>query len=198
MVISAASDHKLMHLNSITALKPRRVCSAFTLAEVVIAIAIVAVVYGGMFVGYTQATRRAQWTGYSLAAQALAVQQIEQARSAVWDPSMPQNQITNLSLISSNLSGAANSYTYTGYSWTNLDIPSYGANFVRATNFVKITMLTYSNSGASALSGVYLQMIRVDTVWPFIWGSGSGTKTLLYTNTICTYEAPDNRDNSTL
>ena len=32
-------------------------------------------------------------------------------------------------------------------------------------------------------------MIRVDTVWPFTWGP----KTMLYTNTICTYVSPDNR-----
>jgi type II secretory pathway pseudopilin PulG len=60
--------------------------SGFTLAEVVTAIGIVAMIFGGMMVAYTQATRRAQWSGYSMAAQGLAIQQLEQARSAQWDP----------------------------------------------------------------------------------------------------------------
>jgi len=182
-----------MRLTLSKTLEPRRQYSAFTLAEVVIAIAIVAIVYGGMFMAYTQSTRRAQWTGYSLAAQALAVQQIEQARAAVWDPSKPENDFTNLNLNSSSLTGGSTNYIFTGYTWTNLDLPTSGGNFVTATNYVTIRMLNYTN-----ITGVQLQMVRVDTVWPFTWGSGAGTTTKLYTNTICTYEAPDNRDNSTL
>ena len=52
---------------------------AFTLAEVVVAIAIMAFVFGGLISAYVQATRRAEWSGYSLAAQAMAIQQLEQA-----------------------------------------------------------------------------------------------------------------------
>lgn len=79
-----------------------------------------------------------------------------------------------------------------GYTWTNLDLPTSGGNFVRATNRVSVQTILY-NTGSGTISSVKLQMVRVDTVWPFTWG---GT-TRLYTNTICTYVAPDNRDNST-
>lgn len=168
------------------ALKRSRV-SAFTLMEVVIAMVIIATVLGGMTVAYTQATRRAQWTGYQLAAQALAVQSIEQARSAVWDQSLKLNQITNL-----NLSGwSYSSGVMRGYSWANLDLPISGSNFIRATNFVTIIM-PYLNGTTNP--PVQVQMIKVQTVWPFLWGNVSR----YYTNTIATYCAPDNRDPSSL
>jgi len=157
---------------------------AFTLAEVVISLAIAALLFGGIITAYTVTTRRAEWTGYSLAAQSLAVQQLEQARSAVWDPSIGKNEITNLNLLS---------WTYTnstrvgkGYSWANLDIPVQGNNFTRATNFVTITMLT----NVTGAPGVNLQMVHVDTVWPYMIGGS----TRLFTNSLCTYLAPDNRD----
>ena len=155
---------------------------AFTLAEVVIAIAIVATVLSSMTVAYTQATRRAQWAGYQLAAQALAIQTLEQARSAVWDQSQNLNQITNLNLAN----WAYSSGVMTGYSWTNLDLPISGTNVVRATNFVSVRML---NLNGSTNPLVQIQMIQVNTVWPFLWGNVNR----LYTNTISTYCAPDNR-----
>lgn len=160
---------------------------AFTLVEVTFAIMIVAVVLGGMTVAYTQATRRAQWSGYQLAAQALAIQTLEQARSAVWDQSLKVNQLTNLNLSSWSYSAGV----MTGYSWTNLDLPISGTNFIRATNFVTTSML-YLNGTTNP--PVQIQMVRVDTVWPFTWGNVNR----FYTNTISTYCAPDNRDPSTL
>jgi len=167
--------------------------SGFTLAEVVMAIAIVAMVFGGMVMAYTQATRRAQWSGYSLAAQGLAIQQLEQARSAQWDPCIPTNQIFELNLLSpSNLPvGGTSLGGISGYTWTNLDLPSSGSNFVRATNFVRVEMF-YANRVSTPPAQI--QMIRVSTVWPFTWRNSTN----LYTNTICTYTAPDNRDPRTL
>src|SRR5262245_29559395 len=81
--------------------------SAFTLPEVVLAVAITAVAFGGIIMAYSQATRRAQWSGYSLSAQALAVQQIEQARASVWDLSVfpIKNDLTNLTLMGKTFSG---------------------------------------------------------------------------------------------
>lgn len=160
--------------------------AAFTLAEVVISIAIAAFVFGGIITAYIQTTRRAEWSGYSLAAQALAIQQLEQARSGVWDSSLGKNEVTNLVLLNRNV--AANG-TVTGYSWTNLDIPVSGGNFTRATNYVTITMLP----NVAGVPGVSLQMVQVDTVWPFQIGKTNR----FYTNTISTYLAPDNRDAST-
>jgi type II secretory pathway pseudopilin PulG len=169
--------------------KPRT--AAFTLAEVVMAVAIAALIFGGILAANIQLTRRAEWSGQSLAAQALAIQQLEQARSALWDDStgvQQRNELTNL-----NLSG----WTYNtstrvgkGYSWSNLDLPIAGTNFIRATNYVTITLLT----NVTGLPAIKLQMVQVDTVWRFL-GFGA---TRLYTNSIATYYAPDNLDPSNL
>ena len=151
------------------------------------AILIVAVVLGGMTVAYIQATRRAQWTGYQLAAQALSIMSLEQARAAVWDQSLGKNEITNLNLSAWSYSAGV----MQGYSWTNLDLPISGTNAVRATNYVTVSML-YLNGSTNP--PVQVQMIKVDTVWPFLWGDVNR----FYTNTISTYCAPDNRDASSL
>jgi hypothetical protein len=152
----------------------------FTLAEVVIAIMIVMTTFSGIILAYTQTGRRAQWAGYSLAAQALAIQQVEQARSAQWDPGQPglPNLITNLLLLGRNVSGS----TVTGYSTNILDIPYTGTNFVWATN--RVTLRPVSVGPAQVF------LIKVQTVWPFTWGN----KTRFYTNTVMTYCAPDNKE----
>lgn len=177
----------MMRVMDFPAARAKEKVRAFTLAEVVIAIAIVATVLSGMLVAYSQATRRAQWAGYQLAAQALAIQSLEQARSGVWDQSLNLNQLTNLTLSGRSNAGGV----MTGYTWTNLDLPISGTNVVRATNFVSVSML-YLNGSTNP--PVQVQMIRVDTVWPFLWGNVNR----LYTNTISTYCAPDNRSASTL
>jgi type II secretory pathway pseudopilin PulG len=163
----------------------------FTLAEVVTSIAVMGLAFAGILTGYIQSTRRAEWSGYSLAAQALAVQQIEQARSAVWDYSAgtPRNELTNLNLINRQYNSGTK--TATGYSWATLDVPYSGTNVVRATNFVTVRMF-YSDNIANP--PVQLQMMQVDTVWPF--EAGSARK--YFTNTVATYFAPDNRDPDTL
>ena len=61
----------------------------------------------------------------------------------------------------------------------------------RATNFVTVRMI-YANNSTNP--PIQLQMLQVDTVWPFAKG-----KTLRYfTNSVSTYFAPDNRDDTTL
>src|SRR6188508_1429100 len=60
--------------------------TAFTLAEVVIALAILAILIQGIVFGYISSARRAEWSAHSLAAQSLACQGVEQARAAKWDP----------------------------------------------------------------------------------------------------------------
>jgi type II secretory pathway pseudopilin PulG len=161
--------------------------SAFTIVEVVMATAIVAVVFGGIINAYIQAGKRAEWTGYSLAAQSMAQQYIEMARAAVWDPAQipPVNQITNLNLqgmtyVSSNL-------TWTGYQTNVLDVPYDSTNYILATNYVTISQISLSTN-------IQAEVFRVDTVWPFgHWQLG----TQYYTNTVCTIISPDNRDPST-
>lgn len=163
--------------------------SAFTLAEVVMSVAIIAVIFGGVLSGYVQAARRSEWSGYSLAAQAFSIQQLEQARSAIWDLSLQKNELTNLNL--NAWSYHSSSKTWKGYSYGILDLPIAKTNApMLATNFVTVSMLT----PAGAPAGVSVQMLRVDTVWVFYAFGGAR----LYTNTVVNYFAPDNRDPSTL
>jgi hypothetical protein len=162
-------------------------CPAFTLMEVVMALSISATVFGGILVGHTVTCRRAEWTGYSLAAQALGVQQIEQARAAVWYPSVT-NEVLNLNLLNLTSSGGVTNRVTTGYSINTLDIPVSGTNnIVYATNFVTIRMIRLNNA---SIPPVFVQMVQVDTVWPF----KAGKAVRIFTNTIATYLAPDNRD----
>ena len=154
----------------------RRSLAAFTIAEVIVAIAITAVAFSGVIRCYTQCTRRAQWSGYSLAAQAIANKELEQARAAVWDGSQKNELLTpNLTVTSSNSAGVI------GYSVATLDLPVNGTNAVVATNFVTISPIPIGN--------ISVYMVRVDTVWPFKFGGSR-----VYTNSVATYYAPDNRD----
>lgn len=137
---------------------------AFTLAEVVVCVAIVALLFGGIITGYIQGAYRAEWAGYNLAAQALAMQQIEQAKSAKWDKDV--NEFTNLVLLT----------------WATLDLPINGTNKVYATNYVTVTP-----NQISSTPDVFVQMVKVDTVWPYI---RKGI-TLYYTNTVADYYAKD-------
>jgi hypothetical protein len=137
--------------------------SAFTLTEVVIATAISALTMAGTIYGYGLTCRRAEWAGYSLAAQSLANQGLEQARAAKWDPMAPTpvDELTN-------------SY-FTTPQVNILDIPVIGTNVVFATNFFTITQISTNPN---------LKMIRVDCVWKFI---NKGP----YTNTVMSYRASD-------
>lgn len=138
---------------------------AFTLAEVVVCIAIVALLFGGIITGYMQAAYRAEWAGYNLAAQALAMQQIEQAKSAKWAKDV--NEFTNLLTVT----------------WAVLDLPRTGTNKVFATNYVTVV----TNVPISFSPDVIVQMVKVDTVWPYIRNG----QVLYYTNTVADYYAPD-------
>ena len=94
----------------------RRVGAGFTLVEVVMSIAILAVVMGGLLCGYIQTNRRAEWSALSLAAQSSASQWAEQARAAT------DNEL---------LQG---SYTRTNWMF----VPGTGQSVV-VTNYVNIT-----------------------------------------------------------
>lgn len=159
---------------------------AFTLMEVVISTAIVALVFAGIIKAYIQTGLRLEWTGYSLAAQSLALETIEQARSTLWDPTQypPVNEIYNLNLMGTNTIGT----TWTGYSTNTLDIPvPNGGTPVLATNYVSVQM-----SCVSTYSNVQMEVVTVQTVWPFIrYGNN-----VYFTNTIATIITPDNRNGS--
>jgi Tfp pilus assembly protein PilV len=170
--------------------------AAFTLVEVLIASVIVVLVFGGIVNGYVLGAKRLQWSGYSLAAQTLSAQCLEQTRSAVWDLAMTNEMdITNIIFDgnSKTMSGNSTNWIITGYTTNLLDIPWKGTNYVLATNFITIKQF-YSDNQTN--QQVLLQSVRVDTVWPFNgWGS---FQIKYYSNSICTYLAPDNRSPSTL
>ena len=142
--------------------------AGFTLAEVLISLAIAAIMFSGLINAYIQSSYRAEWSGYSLAAQSLATQQLEQARAADWDISTTpaKNEITNVPAVTAAI----------------LDLPINGTNTIWATNYTTITSIPITNT-----VGASIYMVRVDTAWPFIWGG----KRKYYTNTVADFFAPD-------
>ena len=142
---------------------PRSAALAFSLAEVVMATGISALAVGGILSGYVISAKRAEWSAYSLAAQSLAMQAIEQTRACKWDPeSLPPSD----ELISANFPTTTNI----------LDIPISGTNVTYATNFVTITTVS-TNPPVKA--------IQVRTVWRF-------QSNKLFTNTAWTFRGADN------
>lgn len=161
--------------------------AGFTLVEVIVSLAILGLLFGGILTAYIQATRQAEWAGYSLAAQSASIQQIEQARSGVWDYSIGKNELTNLSLLAWNYN--AGTKILTGYTTNVLDLPVSGVNAVLVTNYVTVKLLN-----VTGIANVQVQMVTVDTVWPFTTFHGRQ----LFTNRTASYFGPDNRDASSL
>jgi type II secretory pathway pseudopilin PulG len=146
----------------------RRSSKAFTLAEVCICLLIATIVFTSILLTYMQSSYRTEWSAYSLAAQALSLQQLEQARSAKWDVmSFPGvDELTNLPATTANV----------------LDIPVVGTNVTWATNFVTVSSVQIATNPI-----VSVHMVKVDTKWPFI---RKGQK-VWFTNTVASYYAPD-------
>ena len=163
--------------------------AGMTLVEVAISLAIVALVFGSIIEGYITSGKMTEWSGYSLAAQSMAVQTLEQVRSATWDPQMNKCEVTNIPLQGATISYSSGSAwtNYSGYLTSILDVPWKSTNFVMVTNFVNFRVVAFT-----ANTNVQAILARVDTVWPFNdWGR---YQPRVYTNTICTYMAPDNID----
>ena len=133
----------------------------YTLLEILVSMFVVGISVTGIVAGFLQTHRQSEWSAYSLAAQSLAMQPIEQARGAKWDPyaSPPLDQVTNLAKLTTNI----------------LDIPITKTNIVYATN--RVTVVTVSTNPP-------LKKISVETTWRF-FDRG------IFTNTIITYRAPD-------
>ena len=144
--------------------------SGVTLVELVIAVALLALVFSGVIYSYVQAADRAQWSGYGLAAQGVAIQQLERARAAALDPNGSVCEITNIAPTGSTNYGAL------------LSIPVSGTNYVWATNYVGIRLITNSVNPV-----VTVYMVRVDTMWPLIRHG----KTNYFTNTVACYYSQD-------
>ncbi len=137
-------------------------CRALTLAEVVISLAILGLGMAGLLAGYIFSANRAEWAAYSLAAQSLAMQRLEQTRAARWDPWDTQGNTDDV--VAANFPARREI----------LDIPLIGTNKVYATNYTTITLISASPP---------CKMVKVDCVWNFM-----GRRN--FTNTIATYRAP--------
>ena len=134
----------------------------FTLAETLISIMIMGLVFSSVLLGYTRASQRAEWSGLSLAAESLCVRQMEQVRAVLWDTQ-------SIPILDTTTSIPTNTVTI-------LDIPISGSNVVWATNSFSIK--TWTNAGPS-----YLKMVTAQTTWA--WDGQ------VFTNTIVDYRCPD-------
>lgn len=127
-------------------------------------LAIITLVFVGTVNCHIQMGKRAEWSGYSIAAEAMAVQQLEQIRAAIWDTQrIPMvDQTTN----------------FPARTALALDLPVMGTNTVYATNYTTVTTWTLSSNPPT-----YLKAITVRTVWPL---GGH-----YWTNSVTTYRSPD-------
>ena len=162
-----------------------------TLMEVVITIVVAGISIVGVVNGYVFTAKRAEWNAYSLAAQSLAMQQLEQARAAKWDQlSTPpvdelvsSNFVDQVNILDIPVTGNALAGTLaaqfplarTNCSTTITQATTNGITFVFATNYISIWNVTTNPP---------LKGIRVDCVWSFM---GRST----HTNTMVTYRGPD-------
>jgi type II secretory pathway pseudopilin PulG len=150
-------------------LHKRKRGAAFTLAEVVVSVGILASVMGGLIFGYVQVNYRAQWSSMSLAAQSLAAQSVEQARAAKWDV---HSQVPGTG---PGMSDELPPTNYTEIFTNALLVPATG-KAISVTNYVSIT---------SAYNNPPVRQIRADCVWraPFAgkW----------FTNSVITYRISD-------
>ena len=146
-------------------MSPRRTANSevgMTLVEVVVALSISGLAVGAIVSGYLFSATSAENSALSLAANARAMERIEETRSAKWDtassPAVDE-------LISSNFPDKV----------ITLDLSGSGSGITYATNLTQISMVSTSPP---------LKRIRVDCVWSF-----KGSR--LLTNTIETCRAPD-------
>lgn len=137
----------------------------FTLAEVVISTAIIVMTLGGVIYGYIKTIARAEWSAYSLAAQSLAMQGVEQTRAAKWDPQAwpPIDELGTTNFIQIE----------------QLDVPKKGPP-VLATNYVSVTLVS---------SNPPLKELRSDCVW--VLRNGPSRHIGPFTNTVITLRAAD-------
>jgi prepilin-type N-terminal cleavage/methylation domain-containing protein len=140
--------------------KKTKSTSGFTLAEVVVSMAVLAVMVQGVVLGYVGSAERAEWNAHSLAAQSLASQAAEQARAARWDPqAWPQGVGP----------GLADELGVTTYQQVEiLDVPTHSKP-ITVTNYVQITTVSENPP---------LRQIRADCVWHFL-NRGAFTNTVI-------------------
>lgn len=126
-------------------------------------VVIITMFFATVVIGYTRAAEYAQWSGYSLAAQALSMKQLEEFRTVLWD-TQSTPVIDNTTNIPTVLV-------------LPLDIPVTGTNVIYATNTATVTAITNGTS--------VVKMIVINTTWTLpLTGQH-------YTNTMVDYRSPD-------
>lgn len=144
----------------------RRDSSAFTLIEVLIASVLSALTVGAVIYGFLHSAQRAEWSGYHLAAQQLAVQRLEQTRAAKWDPlAFPVVD----ELVAVNFPENVHI----------LDVPIVNGRTTYATNRVTITQTSVQPP---------IRLILVEVTWKLGTGNQGGR---VYTNTVAALRAAD-------
>jgi type II secretory pathway pseudopilin PulG len=161
-VANYRTDRRSIHMSTCRPKQSRAESAAFTLVEVCVAMMIAVLVMAGMFEGYNLAARRAQFSAFQLAANAMAMQQMESIVAAQW-------------VISGSASTNIFSQVLTNQQSRALCLPTGGTNLVYATNYASVTQLSTNPP--------YV-MIQVSCVWSFM-GMGN------FTNTVCAMRSPD-------
>ena len=141
--------------------KAAQLCRGLSLCEIVISLALTSLSVAAIVDGYVVCARQAETSALQIAAQAQALERLEQIRAAKWDPNAdpPVDQI-----------------------WTSnfppvikvLDVPSRNVQRL-ATNLTTVRVISTTPP---------LKAIKIETIWG--WSNGR-----LYTNTIATYRGPD-------
>ena len=157
----------------------RIVADGFTLVEILMAFAFLAVVMSGLMFGYVQANRTAEWSSMALAAQSYASQGAEQARAADWRPRDPSS-LTNQPNTKDELP-APKTNVWSGTNYI-LDIPIKGDPSASDFPFFVTNIVIITDVGSG---GVFLRQIRSDAIWMF------PLTRQLYTNTVILQRAPD-------
>jgi prepilin-type N-terminal cleavage/methylation domain-containing protein len=121
-------------------------CAGMTLVEVVVALAITTILIGGVVSGYNYCTNASIKAELIQAANAKAMERLEETRSAVWAPNrdVPVDQLisTNFPILS-----------------VSLDVPGAVSNGTLATIQTTITSLSATPPTRS---------IHVDAVWQYL------------------------------
>ena len=133
-----------------------------TLVEVMVALAITGVVVAGIISGYIFCTNSTVKDSLYMAANARAMERMEETRSAIWAPyrAVPTNQ-----LVAANFPDQV----------VTLDMSASGSNVVSATLKTDISQISISPP---------VMRIHVDCIWQF-------ERSEWITNTIETCRAPD-------
>lgn len=157
---------------------------AFTLAEVMVSIVILAIVIAGVCYGYSEANRIAAWCSMSQAAQAFAIRGMESARAAKFNPWVTWTN-TGPAPGASQMELPPETNGQPSLQFTNvLDIPVKGNPLTDysyyATNYVYVT---WYPSNVEVEPPV--QQILSRCIWTFPL---TGQK---YTNSILTLRGPD-------